>query len=188
MGLTQSEAARRLGITQGAVSQRVKRGTLKTLRDGTLSPADVERLRSELNPARSAAAKRGFATPTTDADDMRGAKSPAKGPPAKPAPDDLSPHQRKALADAAVAEAKLAKLRGLYVEVASVTATVRQFSRRVHDAVLALPDDVHRALDGHQRCGSCGAQVDVRPLTLELERHLREVLDVLAAAPVGPEQ
>ena len=201
-GMTQTEAAKWLGITQGAISRRVGRGQLKTLPDGTLSAEAVEDLRRQIDPDRVKAAKESARTKAPSApepeptQESTAAEAPAPKPRTRARRDaaaaigaeraGLTPHERKALADAESTEMKLAKLRGMYVEVADVAATMRQFARRVHDAVLAIPDDVHRALDGQHRC-TCGEPIDVRPLTLELERHLREVLDVLSQAPLGGE-
>lgn len=78
----------------------------------------------------------------------------------------------------------LARLRGQFVDVGEAVRTARTFARRIHDAVLGIPDDALRALEGRVLC-KCGEPVDAKHLALEIERHLRSVLEVLASDPLG---
>lgn len=96
----------------------------------------------------------------------------------------MTPHQRKAQAEAEAKELDLAVKRGQFVDVSTIAGTLQAFARRIQDGVLAIPDSAHKALAGRHRC-ACGAVIDVRPVTVELERHLRGVLAALAEDPLG---
>lgn len=88
------------------------------------------------------------------------------------------------------AQRELAKWRreqGTSIDAAEAGRTARAFARRIRDAVLGIPDDAQRALEGKVLC-KCGEPVDAKHLALEIERHLRGVLEVLAADPMGSKE
>ncbi len=57
MGIKQAEAARQVGISRQAISQRIARGAIATLPDGTLSERTVAELRGAIDPERIRVAK-----------------------------------------------------------------------------------------------------------------------------------
>lgn len=97
---------------------------------------------------------------------------------------ELTPHQRKAQAEAEKTELALAKARGDVVPVEDITRTARDFARRIHDALLDVPEVVQRIIE-HSACRSCGVSPDAKAVALEVEKEMRELLDVLAGDPMG---
>lgn len=57
MGMRQADAARVLGVTRQAIQDRIRKGTLRRLPDGTLDEAEVNAMAP--NPARVQSARRG---------------------------------------------------------------------------------------------------------------------------------
>lgn len=59
MGMTIKAAARAAGVTRQALYDRLRKGTLRRLPDGTLDEADVQRLAAAADPKRAEHARRG---------------------------------------------------------------------------------------------------------------------------------
>lgn len=123
-----------------------------------------------------------------------GQKSPPKAPATTPEPDapaqqpaELTPHQRKAQAEAERTELDLAKRRGEVVALADVARTARDFARRIRDVLLEVPVSVQACVEHDVVCASCGAGFDAKQVALAVDRHLRELLRSLADNPMGGE-
>lgn len=101
MGMTIKAAARAAGVTRQALYDRLRKGTLRRLPDGTLDEADVTRLAAAADPKRAEHARRGA--------ERRKRDLAATMPP--PADDVLEDNELEDLADDALdpeAEAELA--------------------------------------------------------------------------------
>lgn len=174
--MTRREYADDRGCSTQAVDYRVRVGTIRPRKDGKIDSARADAAWPR-DPSVGGRPKKGAspARPSAPADSDSDGPGPAK----------LTPHERKAQADAEAKELDLAKKRGELVPVADIARTQRDFARRIHDALLDLPDAVQRVVERGVACASCGAATNAKLVALEVERHVRALLDRLADDPMG---
>lgn len=97
----------------------------------------------------------------------------------------LTPHERKAQAEAEAKELVLAQKRGELVAVEDIARTQLAFARRIRDALLDVPSSVQACVEHDVVCAACGAAVDAKKIALAVDAHLRDLLAELADDPMG---
>lgn len=167
---SQAELARLLGVSRQAINDLVKRGVLEVGRDGKIDVALARHaLESRVRPSSKtgqALASAAMAAPPTAAQVLSGAV-PAPAPPqaleasidtSTDAPSVTSYHVAKTLrelAEARLAQLKLAEQRGELVRVADVKSAYGKRVTALREALLQIPLRIAPVVAAEESAGKC---------------------------------
>lgn len=175
--LTVHQAARRKGCDARTVKRAVEVADLKAVK-GLLREADVDawepqkrrpRLR-EVEAEQQAAEARAKAAAAPDGE-------------AKVEP--LTPAERMKQIQLERAEQEWARDRGLLIPRDEVVKLLADFGHRIRRELQSHPRKMHAAMVASIHCKRCGGAIEGSVIAIEAERYVRDVLRVLADAPLG---